>query len=293
MYLKIENQTNISEMNFSKEIYDSIKKLNEDKIVERIWEKDFTVWRNDPAEISNRLGWLDCVGFVKERLDEINEFVYDVKDNFKHVLLLGMGGSSLAPEMFAEIFQSPEGYPDLHILDSTDPAAVKEKMNLFNPEETLYIVSTKSGGTVETLSFMKFFYNECLKKCGGEEVGKHFAAITDPGSGLEKIANDLGFRKIFLNDPNIGGRYSALSLFGTVPAALVGIDLKRFLNDAEIIIAESKKTIGETENSSAVLGALVGTLANKGADKLTFFLSDEIREFGGWLEQLIAESSGK
>jgi glucose-6-phosphate isomerase len=148
MYLKIENQTNISETDFTKEIYDSIKKLNEENIAQRIWEKDYTVWRNDPTEISNRLGWLDCVDFVKERINEIEKFVDGIKDNFKHVLLLGMGGSSLAPEMFAEIFQSPEGYPDLHILDSTDPAAVNEKLNIFNPEETLYIVSTKSGGTV-------------------------------------------------------------------------------------------------------------------------------------------------
>ncbi len=293
MYFKIERNSNISESNLSGEIVDSVAKLKNENIVERIWEKDHTVWRKDPAEISNRLGWLDCVNFVKNRINEIEIFVDDIKENFKHVLLLGMGGSSLAPEMFAEIFQTPEGYPDLHILDSTDPAAVKEKLNLFNPAETLYIVSTKSGGTVETLSFMKFFYNECIAECGKEEAGKRFAAITDPGSGLEKTATGLNFRKIFLNDPNIGGRYSALSLFGMVPAALVGIDLKRFLNDAERIIAESKNRIGESENSSAVLGAIIGTLADKGKDKLTLFLSDEIREFGGWLEQLIAESVGK
>ncbi len=214
---------------YSDSIAEKVFDLRDERIVERIWEKDFTIWGNDPHEIFNRLGWLNSPSETLQSLDEITEFVEGVrKDGFTDALLMGMGGSSLAPEVFSLMFGTKKGYLNLHVLDSTHPEAVLDYEKKLDPAKTLYIVSTKSGGTVETISFMKYFYNFATKKVGKEKVGNHFAAITDPGSGLEKTATDLKFRKIFLNDPDIGGRYSALSLFGTVAAAVVGVDLKNF-----------------------------------------------------------------
>ncbi|MFC2134312.1 hypothetical protein ACFLTH_06800, partial [Bacteroidota bacterium] len=222
---------------------ENIFSVIEDKnIIQRIWDKDYTVWSDNPKEISNRLGWLYSNRTTLGALNEINDFVHSVRvDNFTNVLLLGMGGSSLAPEVFRSIFGIKEGSLDLAILDSTDPGAVLEYSEKFDPAKTLYMVSTKSGGTVETLSFMKYFYNHVLGKLGAEKVGRHFAAVTDPGSELESIAKQLNFRKIFLNDPDIGGRYSALSFFGMVPAALLGVDLLRLIVDAESIVENSKQ----------------------------------------------------
>ena len=179
----------------------TIKKLNDENVVERIWKKDHTVWSNDPTEISNRLGWLDSVEVTSRSLNEINSFVEEVRAaGYTNALLMGMGGSSLAPEVFRLTFGVKEGYLDLAVLDSTHPEVVMNYAKKFNPATTLYIVSTKSGGTVETFSFMKFFYNYVLHILGKDEAGKHFAAITDPGSGLQKVADELKFRKIFLND---------------------------------------------------------------------------------------------
>ncbi len=164
-------------------------------------------------------------------LSDIKNFVEEVrKAGYTNALLMGMGGSSLAPEVFRLTFGVKEGYLDLNVLDSTHPEVVMNYTKKLNPAKTLYIVSTKSGGTVETFSFMKYFYNYARHILGKDEVGKHFVAITDPGSGLQKIAEELKFRKIFLNDPNIGGRFSALSLFGIVPAALVGVDVDKILS---------------------------------------------------------------
>ncbi len=273
----------------------SLLKLIDEKIIERIWEKDYTVWNEDPTEISNRLGWLDSPEEAIQHLDEIDRFVNEVrKDGFTHALLLGMGGSSLAPEVLRLTFGVRDGYLDLCVLDSTDPGAILEYEKKLDPAKTLYIVSTKSGGTVETLSFMKYFYRNVLEKLGTEEVGKHFIAITDPGSGLESMAQELNFRKIFLNNPNIGGRYSALSLFGLVPAALIGINTSNLIDRVMKMIAESQLT-GEniSNNTAAELGIILAELANNGVDKVTFILSDEIKHFGTWVEQLIAESTGK
>ncbi|VAX15158.1 Glucose-6-phosphate isomerase [hydrothermal vent metagenome] len=267
-----------------------MEELKAQKIISRIWEKDHAVWRNDPAEISNRLGWLDCADVAQTKFNEITEFVEQIKgEGFKNVLLMGMGGSSLAPEVFAKIFGVKDGYMNLSVIDSTHPDAVKELEDNLDPKETLYIVSTKSGGTVETISFMKRFYNDTLQVVGAEKVGKHFTAITDPGSGLESMAKELNFRKIFLNDPNIGGRYSALSFFGIVPAALIGVDLHELFIEVQKMIDYSK----EENNSVAQLGVAVGVLAEHGVDKLTFILSDGLKPFGAWVEQLIAESTGK
>jgi glucose-6-phosphate isomerase len=281
--------------NLINEVDSRLLQIKNEKIIERIWEKDFTVWGSAPEEISNRLGWLDSPEVTRKSFNEILSFVNEIKaEGFTHALLLGMGGSSLAPEVFRFIFGVKEGYLDLSILDSTDPEAILEKAHNLDPEKTLYIVSTKSGGTVETISFMKYFYNYTISKVGKEKVAKHFIAITDPGSGLEKMARDLNFRKIFLNDPNIGGRFSALSLFGIVPAALVGVDIENILGSAEKEITNSQKS-GDNflQNDSATLGTIMGVLAGRGKDKITFIISPKISPFGAWAEQLIAESTGK
>jgi glucose-6-phosphate isomerase len=266
-------------------------------ILPRIWQGDHTVWKPDPAEIGNRLGWLYSPQNMQTQVDEINHFCETARSaGFKQALLLGMGGSSLAPEVFQAIFGTRNGCLQLQVLDSTAPEVVEERRQWAEADKTLYIVATKSGGTVETISFMKYFYNQVLKKHGSEEAGKAFVAITDPGSGLEKMARRIGFGKIFLNDPDIGGRYSALSLFGLVPAALVGVDVSRLLDRAAAMAAESGSQglhDGQSQASAAHLGAAMAVLACAGRDKLTLLAGPSLAPFGVWVEQLIAESTGK
>ncbi|MCL4549021.1 MAG: glucose-6-phosphate isomerase [Bacteroidetes bacterium] len=288
--LSNKDNFNFTATGYETSIDATLSEIKNQKIVERIWNKDYTVWSDSPNEITNRLGWLHSPEHSKAALTEINKFVEEIQnEKFESALLLGMGGSSLAPEVFQNIFGYKAGYLKLSVLDSTDPGAVLNMTKKFDPAKTLYIVSTKSGGTVETISFMKYFYNFVLSKLGAEKAAKHFIAITDPGSGLQQMAEDLKFRKIFLNDPNIGGRYSALSLFGIVPAALVGINVEKILARAESAGVESKN---ET-STSGILGAIMGVLANVNVDKVTFITSPQINPFGAWVEQLIAESTGK
>jgi len=266
--------------------------IEQNKIIERIWKKDYTVWSSNPSEISNRLGWLDSPFQMKDSIAEINDFAAEVrKEGFRNVLLLGMGGSSLAPEVFSRIFGTADNSLNLYVLDSTHPDYINEYVEKFASEKTLYIVSTKSGGTIETISFLKFFFTLIAKKEGSESAGRFFAAITDPGSGLEDYAKKLNFRKIFLNNPDIGGRFSAVSMFGLVPAALIGADIEKLLTEAYKIINESKDKIDF--NSPAKTGVMTGILAALGNDKLTFIISKQINSFGVWVEQLIAESTGK
>jgi len=284
---------NVSLSKYQTAVEKSLNHISRERIIVRMWQKDHTVWRNDPTEISNRLGWLDCVEVTKKSFAEINSFVEEIrKEGFTNALLMGMGGSSLTPEVFRFTFGLNKDYLDLHVLDSTHPAAVLEYENKLDPKKTLYIVSTKSGGTVETMSFMKYFFTSVSAKLGREEASKHFIAITDPGSGLEETAKKINFRKIFLNDPDIGGRFSALSLFGIVPAALVGIDLNELFEETSKLIVECKKP-EVSDNSGAKLGGIIGALAKEGVDKLTLIISPQIKYLGGWLEQLIAESTGK
>jgi len=276
-----------------KPVDDSLTELESSGILERILKKDYTVWSNKPIEITNRLGWLNSPELSLSLSNEIISFVQSVlKDGFTHALLLGMGGSSLAPEVFHFSFGVKKDYLNLEVLDSTHPETVLDYSNRYDPAKTLYIVSTKSGGTVETFSFMKYFYNQTIAKVGKENTGRHFVAITDPGSGLESTAQKLNFRKIFLNDPNIGGRYSALSLFGIVPAALMGVDIMKLLNCAKNEEDQINNANGK-ENVSAVLGVILGEMCKAGKDKVTFITSLQLSYFGGWMEQLIAESTGK
>jgi len=270
--------------------------IKQNRIMARIWEKDYTVWKPYPAEISNRLGWLHSPKEMAKKLSEITLLSDEVRsEGYTHALLLGMGGSSLAPEVFRKTFGVREGYLDLEVLDSTDPAAVLANAERFDVNKTLFIVSTKSGGTVETFSFMKYFYNIVAEALGAELAGRHFIAITDPGSKLADLAELYHFRRTFLNDPDIGGRYSALSYFGLVPAALIGVDIKILL-DRAIDISEQESMSnkpGADTLSGALLGAVLGELAKEGRDKVTFIFSPGIVSFGDWIEQLIAESTGK
>ncbi|MCX5825049.1 MAG: hypothetical protein NTY86_16535, partial [Deltaproteobacteria bacterium] len=213
-------------------------------------------------------------------------------DGFNFALLLGMGGSSLAPEVFRKVFGAADGFLDLAVLDSTDPGAVLARAERLDLKRTLFIVSTKSGGTVETFSFMRYFYNLVAETLGAEEAGRHFLAITDPGSALADIARSHHFRQAFLNDPEIGGRYSALSCFGLVPAALLGMDVGLLLERAATA-AECEFDSNKQEMNGVLLGALLGEVAAQGRDKLTFLFSPRLAAFGDWVEQLLAESLGK
>ena len=274
-------------------IDETLNQIKRDDLISRIWKHDYTIWKPEPTEISNRLGWLHSPDYMKERISEINSFVAEVKDaGYHQALLMGMGGSSLAPEVFRKTFGVKSGYLDLSVLDSTDPGAVLYHEKNLDLKKSLFIVSTKSGGTVETLSFMKYFYNKLKVGMPEEEIGRHFIAITDPGSSLEQTAKDLSFRRTFLNDSEVGGRYSALTHFGLVPAALAGVDLNRLLDRAQAI-SQKCKGYDFQKNSAAHLGVILGRLALAGQDKVTFIASPEIKYFGTWVEQLIAESSGK
>ena len=270
-------------------ILDDIASQN---IIPRIWKHDHTVWSPEPAEISNRLGWLTIQDRMADEVARLNAFVASVKaDGITHVLLLGMGGSSLAPEVFAKTFGG-DGLT-LSVVDGTTPAAINAHAENHDPATTLFIVATKSGGTVETLSFFKFFYNWTAEALGAENAGSHFVAITDPGSKLEALAQTYNFRETFLNDPNIGGRFSVLSFFGMLPAALVGVDVARLLGNAQKMAAGCGLESALKQNPGALTGAIMGAAAKKGVDKLTFVTSPAIAHFVDWVEQLIAESTGK
>jgi len=274
----------------------ALAELRDDRVMDRIWSHDHTLWRSNPTEISNRLGWLHIAEAMVEQLPRLESLAEDVRnDGYTSALLLGMGGSSLAPEVFRNTFGVRDGYLDLAVLDSTDPCAILAHAENLDLPRTLFIVSTKSGGTVETLSLLKFSYNRMVQAVGAEQAGAHFVAITDPGSKLAEIANEYDFRTTFLNDPNIGGRYSALSYFGLVPAALVGVDLRTLLDRALTMVrnCESSNCSVAGDNNGGRLGTVMGELAKAGRDKLTFVTSTALTSFGDWLEQLIAESTGK
>jgi transaldolase/glucose-6-phosphate isomerase len=274
----------------------ALREMQEGQVMSRIWALDHTLWKPQPTEIANRLGWLRIADVMKDSLPQIEALVQSVRaEGYTHALLLGMGGSSMAPEVLRNTFGVRDGYLDLAVLDSTDPGAVLDYANQLDLSRTLFLVSTKSGGTVETFSFFKFFYNRVVEAVGAEHAGMHFVAITDPGSGLVDTAKRYGFRETLLNDPNIGGRYSALSFFGLAPAALLGVDVATLLERA---LAAARSSMGSVElsqgdNFGAQLGAVLGELARAGRDKATLILSPSICTFGEWVEQLIAESTGK
>ena len=265
------------------------------EIVTRIWAHDHTVWKSEDREISNRLGWLQSPDEMVPRLAELERFAQQLRDEgFTYAVLLGMGGSSLAPEMFRNVFGVRAGFLDLIVLDSTDPGAVLDVQRAVDLGRTLFVVSTKSGGTVETLSAFKYFYNQMAAISeNGKGVGRHFIAITDPGSPLAELAERYQFRATFLNNPDIGGRYSALSYFGLLPAALIGLDISLVLARGKEMAEACGPQVALQDNPGAQLGAIIGCAALAGHDKLTFVISPSLTSFGDWVEQLIAESTGK
>jgi glucose-6-phosphate isomerase len=258
--------------------------------IERFWKKDPTLWTNDGEE--KWMGWIDIVERQQKDLAAMAELGGDVRSaGFKSALLLGMGGSSLCPEVLAKTFGPQLGFPALHIVDSTDPAQVLAACEAVDLGESLVIVASKSGTTLEPNILKQFFYEQVRRVVGAENVGSHFVAITDPGSKMEQVAKDDGFRYIFYGDPTIGGRYSALSNFGVVAATVAGLKIGKMLDEAAKGVASAKELI--QNNPGVQLGLLLGSAANAGRDKLTFFTSPEIYDLGAWLEQLIAESTGK
>jgi transaldolase / glucose-6-phosphate isomerase len=268
-------------------VSDRLAQMDRDRIVERIWRKDHTVWKDDPTEITNRLGWLTVVDLMHERIGELESFAKQAAaDGFETVVLLGMGGSSLAPEVFASTFGVADGMLELIVLDTTHPVTVERVTRHLELPKTMFIVASKSGTTTETLSHFAHFWERTPN-------GKQFVAITDPGTPLEGMARDHGFRAVFSNPDDIGGRYSALSYFGLVPAALIGAPLHGVLDRAEEMEIASERIVPAAQSPGATLGAVMGEAAKAGMDKLTLVLPEEIASFGNWVEQLIAESTGK
>ncbi len=278
------------------QVREGLRHVQSDQIVSRIWSKDGTVWKKEPAvqkDITSWLGWLDVVSLMQGRADEIKSFAKEVVDaGYTSVVLLGMGGSSLAPEVIHRVLGAKEGYPRFYMLDSTDPGTVEAITRRIDPATTLFIVSSKSGGTTEVMSFYRYFRAK-VDVAKGEKAGENFVAITDPGTSLEKLASDEGFRHTFLNMPDIGGRYSALSYFGMVPAALMGVDVDAFLASAQAMVEQCKPCVSIEHNPGAWLGTIMGKAFKAGRDKVTIFTSPDLDSFGLWAEQLIAESTGK
>lgn len=262
----------------------------------KFWAKDPTLWKKDKEHmefIVKFLGWQKVYDWTLERVDDVLAFAGEVKQNFKHCVIMGMGGSSLAPEVFRTVFGKQDGWPELIVLDTTNPDWIGAARARINPAETLFIFASKSGGTVEPSSQFAYFFDE-VKKAGVKEPGANFAAITDPGTGLEALAKKNHFRKIFLNPADIGGRFSALSMFGIVPAAIMGVDVKRILTVAHEQAATFGPEAPVKDNAAVKLGAFMGACnVNHGKDKLTLLTPKDFATFGLWAEQLVAESTGK
>jgi len=259
--------------------------------LDRFWKKDPSLWTRDGEE--TWMGWIDIVERQQGDLAAFEALASDVKTaGFETVLLLGMGGSSLCPEVLAVTFGQQKGFPALHIVDSTDPVQVKAARDKVDLAKTLVVVASKSGSTLEPNVLKQYFFEEMKQVVGAHKAGSHFLAITDPGSKMEQVAKADGFRHIFYGDPQIGGRYSALSNFGVVAATIAGLDTAKLLSEAAKAVAAAKLPVGEG-NSAVDLGLILGSAANAGQDKITVFTSPEIYDLGAWLEQLIAESTGK
>lgn len=260
-----------------------------DKIA-RFWKKDPSLWTKDGEE--KWMGWIDIVERQQKDLATFKKLADEVKSaGFTSVLLLGMGGSSLCPEVLAVTFGQQAGFPALHIVDSTDPAQVKAARDKVDLSKTLVVVASKSGSTLEPNILKQYFFAEMEKAVGAGNAGSHFIAITDPGSKMEQVAKADGFRHIFYGDPEIGGRYSALSNFGVIAATVAGLDTTKLLAEAAKAAAVAKTAL--PENAGVLLGLILGSAHNAKRDKITIFTSPEIYDLGAWLEQLIAESTGK
>ena len=260
--------------------------------VRRLWARDPSLWTD--GDERKWLGWLDVVGEQQRNAAQLEAFAAEVRSaGFSHALLLGMGGSSLCPEVLRLSFGRVEGFPDLHVLDSTDPAQVKSFENKIDLADTLFFVSSKSGSTLEPNIFKQYFLERVRQTIGEPEVGNRFIAVTDPGSKLQRDAERDGFRNVFFGDQSIGGRYSALSNFGIVPAAAMGIDVGRFLDRTNEMVKACGAEVSAEDNPGVILGAILGVAHKQHRDKVTIVASPGIYDLGAWLEQLLAESTGK
>ncbi|MBI4387994.1 MAG: glucose-6-phosphate isomerase [Candidatus Omnitrophica bacterium] len=293
--MKQSNQTsNLAKLQNSVDI--ALQQLKTNNTVERLWSHDATLWKKDPENakvIQNRLGWLDSVDWLKKQVPDLLSFQKEVvAARFSHAVLLGMGGSSLAPEVFSQTFGPVKNMPRLIVLDSTDPDQVLQVEKQIDLLNTLFIVSTKSGTTLETLSFYRYFF-EKVKSKRANQAGSQFVAITDSGTPLEKEANLLQFRRVFVNPTNIGGRFSVLSYFGMVPACVMGVDVKTLIDRIGQEKARSTPQTSDGANPGCFLGVVMAEAVKQGRDKLTIFMALKISSYGLWIEQLLAESLGK
>jgi len=260
--------------------------------IRRLWAGDASLWTS--ADEAKWLGWLRIVEERTAHLEELLAFQREVREEgFTHALLLGMGGSSLGPEVLAETFGRQAGFPELLVLDSTDPAQIAAFEARCDLKRTLCIVSSKSGSTLEPNILKAYFWNRMTAAVGAERAGRHFVAVTDPGSKMQSVAEADGFRRVFFGDPAIGGRYSVLSNFGLVPAAVMGLDLRRLLDSAALMVRSCGAGVPPAQNPGVRLGTVLGVLGRAGRDKVTISASRDIADLGAWLEQLIAESTGK
>ncbi len=274
----------------------ALDKLATENFLKKLWSKDPSPWTADPAHeeiIKHALGWLDIPQHLLDDVANLQSFAKEAAAEFSHAVVLGMGGSSLAPDIMRRTFGKVQGYPELHVLDSTDPTQIATLESRLDLARTLFIVASKSGTTTEPDAFYRYFWDRVSKTIGANNCGRHFVAITDPGTALEAEAKQHGFRAFFLNDPNIGGRYSALSFFGMVPAAVAGYNINLLLDRGLGAMSANDKTVATKEAPGVRFGAALGGLALKGRDKLTIVTHPDVRAFGAWAEQLIAESTGK
>ena len=274
----------------------ALDKLAQDDFLAKLWKHDPAPWSSDPAHveiIKNALGWLDFPKTVHENAAELMDFGAEMAKLYEHVVVLGMGGSSLAPDTLRITFGKRPGYPELHVLDSSDPDQVETLERALDLARSLFIVASKSGTTTEPEAFFRYFYERVQKTVGADAAGQHFIAITDPGTQLEKEAQENKFRRVFENDAAIGGRYSALSYFGMVPAALAGYDVKTILDRGLGALQANDRSTKVSDAPGVRFGAAIGTLQRAGHDKLTIVTHPEVEAFGAWAEQLIAESTGK
>ncbi len=277
--------------------YDAaLNKLASDDFLKRLWGHDATLWSSDPqhvAIIKKSLGWLDIPQHMLDEVAKLKSFAKEAKDHFSSSVVCGMGGSSLAPDILADTFGPTEDYPRSLVLDSTCPEQIKQLEEQIHIPETLFIISSKSGTTTEPNAFYAYFHEKVSKELGAAIAGRNFAAITDPGSSLDKEAHEVEFRADFENDPNIGGRYSALSFVGIAPSAIAGYDITLLLDRALGAMHANDRSVDPKTAPGVRFGAAIGGLAVKGRDKLTIVTHREVKAFGAWCEQLIAESTGK
>ena len=271
-----------------------IESFQNEDFTRRIFNQDHTLWQSSSIEASNRLGWLNVLDSMSRNITTIEDFVSEISDfGYRYVVLMGMGGSSLGPAVINRVFGNITGHFKLIVLDSTVPEAIRRLVNQIDISKTLFLVSSKSGNTLETNNLYNYFRDVVETKLGSIKAGEHFVAITDSGTSLNRLADTSGFRHVFENPSDIGGRYSILSYFGLVPAALLGVDIEKLLNNAKSMRRMILDNTLTRENSPVFLGSVMGVLSLAGRDKLTISSTGEISAIGPWIEQLISESLGK